>query len=186
MVAGDSADEEPQRQDVRAGRDGYAAGRDLTIHIHSPSDGEQARAELERQRARRRKDQARRVIVSQQRKVSVDDQRDPWRPGSQGFRRLPTGKASYSLKVTIDNQSAYVIHDVEIEWQRRGVPTGEHATFAGILPGRTEHAFICPEDHDGLQQSSAVVRFRDGNDVLWLRNADSGDLQEVPDNEASD
>jgi hypothetical protein len=188
-MARDGADEEPQHQEAQAGRDSYTAGRDQTIiNNHYPPDSghawvDSARADLERQQARKRKDQARRVTVTQTRSSYFDGGIEFYRqPSPQvGFRRLPTNKTYYSLDATIANHGRHVIHDIEVEWQREGTPTGKRVTFPEILPYKSEHASMSiPEDCGDRRQFTAVVRFRDIDDVLWLRDAASGDLREVP------
>jgi hypothetical protein len=186
-MTGGQKGEESQPQNVQAGRDNYVAGRDLTIVYPPATDqawADEARAELKSRESRRRKDQARRVVVSQE--LVFVDADSSWRSiqravaSGHGFLPLPsTIKPYYLLKVTIANHGTYVIHDVDVEWRRDAVPTGEHTMFTGILPGRTEQASIIIPGADSAKRFRMTVRFRDKDDVLWQRDTASGDIQEV-------
>jgi hypothetical protein len=85
----------------------------------------------------------------------------------------------YLLRVTIANWGLYVIHDVEVEWCQQAVLTGKHVTFTEILPMRTEQISMHISGPDLAEQMSVMVRFRDRDDILCLRDTSSGDLREI-------
>lgn len=167
--------DEPRRQDQQAGRDGYIAGRDQTINNYHLLDREEYLAEREVLR----EDQARRVVICQDHGSRTVDHLKAWLSTDPdrrvGFVPLPTRQTYRFVEVSIANHSEYVIHDVEVEWKRGGAPTGRRAACPEILPGTAKQLSMPGlEDHEEPSQFSAVVRFRDKDNVLRIRDAASG------------